>query len=133
MKAFMHALPMLGGLAVLWAAPDATQAVADVNTRLEQRVEQLDQELHVLRRQLEIDREARDKQALADQKKGVTVTHNGRGVKLTSNDGSFEFKPGGRVQVDYAHYDADRQPLGNGTAIRRARLSAEGRVFRVWD
>jgi phosphate-selective porin OprO/OprP len=133
MKAFMHALPLLGGLAVLWAAPVATQAAADVNTRLEQRVEQLDQELRVLRRQLEIDREERDKQALADQKKGVTVTHNGRSVKLTSNDGSFEFKPGGRVQVDYAHYDADRQPLGDGTAIRRARLSAEGKVFRVWD
>ncbi|ANX04594.1 OprO/OprP family phosphate-selective porin [Immundisolibacter cernigliae] len=133
MKAFTHALPLLGGLAVLWAAPVATQAAADVNTSLEQRVEQLDQELRVLRRQLEIDREERDKQALADQQKGVKVTHNGRSVKLASNDGSFEFKPGGRVQVDYAHYDADKQQLGDGTAIRRARLSAEGKVFRVWD
>jgi phosphate-selective porin OprO/OprP len=133
MKAFMHALPMLGGLAVLWAAPVATQAAADVNTSLEQRVEQLDQELRVLRRQLEIDHEARDAQALADQQKGIKVTHNGRSVKLASYDNAFVFQPIGRVQVDYAHYDADKQQLGDGTAIRRARLGAQGTVFRVWD
>ena len=133
MKTTIPALPLLGGVAVLWAAPVATQAAADVNTSLEQRVEQLDQELRVLRRQLELDREEREKQAAADLQKGVKVTHNGRSVKLASNDGSFEFRPGGRVQVDYAHYDADKQQLGDGTAIRRARLSAEGKVFRVWD
>lgn len=133
MKAFTHALPLLGGLAVLWAAPVATQAAADVNTSLEQRVEQLDQELRVLRRQLEIDHEARDAQALADQQKGVKVTHNGRSVKLASYDNAFVFQPIGRVQVDYAHYDADKQQLGDGTAIRRARLGAQGTVFRVWD
>lgn len=131
MKNTLHALPLLGGLSILWP-PFAAQAATD-STALEQRVEQLDQELRVLRRQLEIDREERDKQAAADLQKGVKVTHNGRSVKLASNDGSFEFKPGGRVQVDYAHYDADQQQLGDGTAIRRARLSAEGKVFRVWD
>jgi len=133
MKTFMHALPLLGGLAVLWAAPVATQAAADVNTSLEQRVEQLDQELRILRRQIELGHEARDAQALADQQKGIKVTHNGRSVKLASPDGAFVFQPGGRVQVDYSHYNADQRPLGDGTAIRRARLSAQGTVFRTWD
>lgn len=132
MKNAMHALPLLGGLAVLWASV-AAQAAADVNTTLAQRVEQLDQELRVLRRQLEIDHEEHDKQATADLQKGVKVTHNGRSVKLASYDNAFVFQPLGRVQVDYAHYDADKQPLGDGTAIRRARLGAQGTVFRVWD
>lgn len=132
MKTTLHAAGFLG-MALLLAGPIPVRAATDVNPTLEQRVEQLDQELRVLRRQLEIDREARDAQALADQQKGVKVTHNGRSVKLSSYDNAFVFQPLGRVQVDYAHYERDTRALGDGTAIRRARLGAQGTVFRNWD
>ena len=99
----------------------------------DQQAQPLDQKVRVLERKLEIQQEAVAAQAAADLQKGVKVSHNGRSIKFASNDGNFVFQPLGRVQVDAAHYDADQQPLGDGTAIRRARLGAQGTVYRSWD
>lgn len=99
----------------------------------DQQTQPLDQKVRVLERKLEIQEEAVAAQAAADLQKGVKVTTNGNSIKFASNDGNFVFQPGGRVQVDAAHYEADRQNLGDGTAIRRARLSGQGTVYRDWD
>jgi phosphate-selective porin OprO/OprP len=107
--------------------------LAQEHAARDQQTQPLDQKVRVLERKLEIQEEAVAAQAAADLQKGVKVSHNGRSIKFASKDGNFVFQPGGRVQVDAAHYLRDRQALGDGTAIRRARLSAQGTVYRDWD
>jgi phosphate-selective porin OprO/OprP len=58
------------------------------------------------------------------------------GFKLTSPDGETSLKLGGRIQSDWAFYDAEPRleasvgPLVDGTEFRRARLFVEG---TLWD
>jgi phosphate-selective porin OprO/OprP len=154
MKPTHHATTLLAAFASLLGPASAAAADAEIEQQLralsarvnqlesqlaqeraarDQQAQPLDQKVRVLERKLEIQEEAAAAQAAADLQKGVKVSHNGRSVKFSSSDGAFTFQPGGRVQADYAHYDADKQALGDGTAIRRARLSAQGTVYRVWD
>jgi len=57
------------------------------------------------------------------------------GFKLSSADGQFKLKFGGRIQNDYAFYSADDEleavvgSLGEGTEFRRARLFFEGELY----
>ncbi len=55
-------------------------------------------------------------------------------VKISSDDGKFEMKLGGRLQVDAAWYSQDNVTLDgqNGTEFRRARLFVEGTMYDVW-
>lgn len=56
-------------------------------------------------------------------------------IKFTSDDGKFETRLGGRVQVDAAWYDEDNVNLDgeSGTEIRRARLFVKGTMYDVWN
>jgi len=56
-------------------------------------------------------------------------------IKISSDDGKFETRLGGRVQVDAAWYDEDNVNLDgeNGTEFRRARLFVEGTMYDVWN
>ena len=62
----------------------------------------------------------------------VKITVDKGGLKLATDDGEFEVKIGGRVQVDSAWYDEDGTEMGNGTEIRRARLYLQGKMFNDW-
>jgi phosphate-selective porin OprO/OprP len=66
--------------------------------------------------------------AEAEPKTKVTTNYNG--LTVSSPDGRFKFNVGGRVQVDWAVFDQDITPLGDGMELRRARLKAEGTMYK---
>ena len=66
----------------------------------------------------------------------ASVSLKGGKLKVTSNDGDFEFKLNGRLMLDYAFYNEDvekaGQRFGNGAELRRARVALGGKVFKYW-
>jgi len=71
-----------------------------------------------------------EQQVAKQQKTGVEMVPQG-GLAVRSKDGDFETKVGGRLQIDAATYSGDGE-YGDGTRIRRARLSLSGKVYRDW-
>ncbi len=62
---------------------------------------------------------------------GLILSTKG-GIKVESADGNFSGQLLGRLMVDYAYYDSDQINLGSGAEIRRARLGAAGKLWKVW-
>ncbi|MEN8218227.1 MAG: porin [Pseudomonadota bacterium] len=54
------------------------------------------------------------------------------GITVSTPDGRFSFDLGGRLMIDAAFYDEDKNPLGDGTEFRRARLELGGTLFKDW-
>ena len=52
---------------------------------------------------------------------------------LESPEGRSALDVGGVVMIDAAAYDEDKNPLGNGTRLRRARIKLEGEIYSDWD
>jgi len=70
--------------------------------------------------------------AKADKPPGPKVSTKG-GLKVETEDGDFSFSVFGRLQADANFHDQDKSSLGDGTAIRRARLGVGGIVNKVWE
>jgi phosphate-selective porin OprO/OprP len=62
----------------------------------------------------------------------IKVTTEG-GIQASTYDGKFSFKLGGSFSSDMAFYNEDKNPLGNGTEIRSARIELEGILFSNWN
>jgi len=66
------------------------------------------------------------------KRRGVKVRVNQHGLRVKTRDGKFAMKIGGRIQMDGAYYNDKVTPMGNGWALRRARLKVSGKLFRDW-
>ena len=63
---------------------------------------------------------------------GVTIKTKGK-FEITSNDGDFKFRVGGRIQADTAIYaEGPERNFSNGTELRRVRLFAQGSLWHHW-
>jgi phosphate-selective porin OprO/OprP len=111
-----------------WASSAFAQA-----TNIEQRLDELEQEIRILKRQRELDKEAVD--ATAEQAKKTPVLQaDNNGFALKSADGNFALKLRGQVQADSRWYLYDSAKNGTDTfLIRRARPIVEGTIFRDFD
>src|SRR5699024_5724426 len=85
----------------------------------------LDQRIRKLERELETVKA--DKQADAST---VTVQQKGGRMLLSSADGNFTARVGGRILMDTAWYDEDVSDMGSGTRFRQARLEAAGTLYK---
>jgi len=56
-----------------------------------------------------------------------------RKFQVTSPDGEYSFRLGGRLQADAAVFDNDVVNHGNGTEVRRGRLFASGTMAGIWN
>lgn len=92
-------------------------------------VEEVDQKLRILQRQLELEREA----ATAARATAATTTVSAGGVQFRVPDGSFQLRLRGYIHED-GRFFADSDPTGTSTfLLRRVRPIIEGTVFRHYD
>lgn len=97
---------------------------------MQQRLDQLESLVGKLQSELDTERTARQR---VEANTWVRPVTDGKSLKMQSPSGDFSFQMGGRVEADFAHYNQDRQKLGDGTDMRRARLYAQGTLYRDWD
>lgn len=62
---------------------------------------------------------------------GVLVSTRG-GIEAADEEAETAFALRGRLMLDAAFHDEDKQPLGDGTEIRRAAFTIKGDISRDW-
>jgi len=111
----------------------AQQPPADPPSEIEllaSKIEELDQQLRVLQRKLEIEKE----QAAEKAKVTPTVTAGRDGYALKSADGEFQVKFRGYIQADGRFVgDSDTTSGPTTFALRRVRPVLEATAFRIFD
>lgn len=136
-RGVMLVLGMAGGSAgtagAAWAQQDSgppTPGPRAAPPSLEERLEQLDQEIRILRRLRELERDS----LRADAEGRPKLVASRDGFWLRSPRGDFALHVGGYVQVDSRTFLADRAlPLTNGFTLRRVRPLLEGTAFRYFE
>ena len=53
-------------------------------------------------------------------------------LSMASYDGRFSAKLGGRLHLDAAYYEEDKNQLGDGTRVRKAWIELDGTFFQDW-
>ncbi len=97
---------------------------------VDQRLDELDQQLKVLQRKEEIRLEAEAEKAKATP----VVTAGKDGFSLKSPDGAFQLKLRGLVQLDGRFFRGDEQrPATDTFLLRRVRPIFEGTVYKIFD
>ncbi len=115
---------------VAFAPAHAAEAPpADLET-LQQLLDQLEHLVDNLQNQLDTERQARQK---VESTTMIRPVSDGKSLKFQSPGGDFSFQAGGRLDVEAAAYDEDKQDLGDGTDFRRARMYLRGTLARDFD
>ena len=97
---------------------------------VEERLAELEQEMQLLKRQLEVEKEVQVKK---DTETSVLVAGQD-GFNVKSKDGSFQLKFRGQVQTDERFFINDDSSGGSNTfLLRRVRPTLEGTVFKYFD
>lgn len=129
--AFVLALAFLGVPAV--ARPqgeppspaEPTEAATPAAATIEEQIQELDQKLRLLKRQLELERE----QAAETAKAAPTVTAGRDGFSLQSADAAYQLRLRGYVHADGRFFlDDDERPATDTFTLRRVRPIFEGRL-----
>jgi len=117
---------------VIWTAAFPAVALADDNTALLKRVEALEQELSVLKRQLEVKKEDEDKKKTEAP---VITASSQDGFSIKSPDNNFKLKLGGYVQEDGRFFTDNKKDVGTTVSflVRNARLILQGTVYKDYD
>jgi phosphate-selective porin OprO and OprP len=112
------------------AAPATATPAPDALDALEAQIEQLDQQIRIVSRQLEIDRE----QATERAKTAPIVGAGREGFAMRSADGAFQLRLRGYMQSDGRFY-ADDAPARSADTflLRRVRPILEGTLFKNVD
>jgi len=114
---------------------DDTNAVS--TGTIDQRIDQLDQEIRALKRQRELDQEHAQQQAAEaaqKAKQAPTITAGGDGFALKSADGNFVLRLRGYAQADGRFYFDDKHNNGTDTFLmRKVRPILEGTIYRDFD
>ncbi len=139
-KLFLAALGILAGVFSLkvWASdgpePSGSLGVSDSSSTaaVEKRLESLEQEIAVLKRQLEVKKE---EEAKKTSDTPIITANIKDGFSIKSADDSFKLKLRGYVQADSRFFFYDKKNLGvNDTfSVRRARLIFDGTVGKIFD
>ncbi len=130
MKSFRRKLGVLG-LTVLLPFSSVSPVFADT-TALEQRLNDLEQQVAILKRQIEVDKEEAAKKA---PDVPIITANTKDGFSIKSPDESFKLKIGGLVQAD-GRFFQDNQKDNSTTdtfTVRRARLIFSGTVGKNFD
>ncbi len=107
-----------------------TAATQTNNLAAQQRIQELDQQVKVLRRHRELDEEA----AAARAREAPKLAVGSSGFTLSSANGDFALQLKGVLQVDSRTFFDDGGIKGNdGFILRRARPVLQGTVFRDFD
>lgn len=97
---------------------------------VDQKIDQLDQEIRILKRQRELDQE-QAQQAAQKAKKTPILQADDKGFGFKSTDGNFQLKLRGYVQADARFYlDDDAKTASDTFLLRRVRPILEGTLFK---
>lgn len=128
MRAFAGSMALL---AVLTSNARAEQSSASEEASLRERLDELDQQVRILNRKLELDRE--EASIRAKSTAGVTAGKDGFGFK--SADGVFHLRLRATLQTDsrwYQEQPAAGSPATDTFVVRRLRPVIEGTVFEKY-
>lgn len=114
----------------IWAVGSWASGAFAQGTNIEQRLEELEQEIRALKQQRED-----EKVEAAAKAKDVPIIKAGKeGFSIGSKDGNFQLRLRGQVQADSRWYLDDSDKNATDTfLIRRARPILEGTLFRDFD
>jgi phosphate-selective porin OprO/OprP len=102
----------------------------DTATSVEDRINELDQQIRVLKRLRELDQDS----AAAKAKETPVTTAGKQGFLWRSPDGAFQLRVRGYAQADGRLFSNDiARPLTNNFELRRARPILEATVYRYFD
>jgi len=123
---------LMASTAVVLVAVNGGRAHAQNAQQLQNKIDQLEQELQSMKGQLQgvVQQQQKQKEEAASSP-GVKVSTGG-GIKVESADGNFVGQLGGRLLLDTAFYQQDKTRLGDGSEFRSVRLDASGKVYRDW-